>query len=87
MQRIEITVQEIAQKKKQFIAFFRSEFYSATFSVVFRDTICGSIALSQFADMIRRKYDPADVNFTISGEKLEFKNQALLDLLTSRKIA
>ena len=87
MQRIDINVQEIARKKGQYIAFFRSDFYSATFSVVFNDSIYGSIALSQFAEMIRKKYDPADVNFIISAEKLEFKNQALLELLTSRKIA
>ena len=87
MQRIEITVQEIAQKKNQYVAYYQSNFYSATFSVVFGDSILGSVALASFADMIRKKYDPADVNFTISGEKLEFKNQALLDLLTSRKIA
>ena len=87
MQRIEITIQEIAQKQGQYVAYFQSGFYDATFSVIFKDNIFGSVALSQFADIVRKKYDPADVSFTISGEKLEFKNQALLDLLTSRKIA
>ena len=36
MQRIEITIQEIAQKKKQFIAYFQSGFYDATYSVIVR---------------------------------------------------
>ena len=87
MQRIDINVREIAQKKGQFIAYYQSGFYDATYSLIFRDNIYGSVALSTFADIVRKKYDPADVNFIISTEKLEFKNQALLELLTSRKIA
>lgn len=87
MQRINVTVREIAQKPGQYVGYFQSSFYDATYSVIFRDNLFGSVALSAFAEMIRKKYDTHDVNFIISGEKLEFKNTALLELLTSRKIA
>ena len=43
----------------RYIALFTSEALDATFSVVFRETVTGAVALHSFAEMVRSRYDVA----------------------------
>lgn len=40
----------------RYIAVFSSEALGATFSVVFRETVAGAVALHSFAEMLRVRY-------------------------------
>ena len=40
----------------RYIAVFSSEALDATFSVVFRETVTGAVALHSFAEMVRSRY-------------------------------
>ena len=81
--KIDVTVRQIVDTDSRFIAYYNSTFYEATYSVIFKDNIQGSIALSQFAEMLRKKYQYDDINFIIMGNELRFKSKYLFDLLTS----
>ena len=69
-----------------YVASFRSEFLDATFTVFFKDTITGALALHSFAEMIRRKYQEKEVDFLLSEQELPFRNEALLDVVTRRPV-
>jgi hypothetical protein len=82
------------------IAYYRSEMLSATFSVYFRDcrktsvspkteffdspNIMGALALNSFHEMIRERYT-GSIDFCVSADQLEFKNKALLDILSDKE--
>jgi len=82
MEKRTITIQAIEHKKNDYIAYFKSDFLQATFSVCFKDNIVGAVALNNFADMIKKKFSGDDIDFYILDEKLSFRSKALLDTLT-----
>ena len=57
---------------------------SATFSVYFKDNIMGALALNSFHEMIRERY-PGSFDFCVSADQLDFKNKALLDILSDKE--
>jgi hypothetical protein len=79
--KIHITINPIAGHSGDYVAYFRSEFLDATFSVFFRDTITGALALNSFAEMIRKKYEQKQVEFLLSEQEVPFQNEALLDVV------
>lgn len=79
--RIHISINRVENRKGDYIAHFRSEFLDATFSVFFRDTITGALALNSFAEMIRKKYEQKQVEFLLSEQEVPFQNEALLDVV------
>lgn len=80
---LSVTVQSVAGRQGEYLAYFRSEPLDATFSVFFHDTLTGAIALHEFADMIRRRYQVAEVRLELSDQALVFRSQAVLDVLSS----
>ena len=77
----EITIKQIEKKDKEFIAYFKSEFLKATFSVCFKDNIVGAVALNNFYEMIRHKFGGDKLELVISNESLRFESKAMLDTL------
>ncbi len=53
----------------------------ATFSVYFKDNIMGAIALQNFSEMIKLKYEKEKVEFNVSGEDMLFKSRNLLEVI------
>ena len=78
---IRITIKQIENKQGEYIAYYRSDFLNATYSVYFRDNIFGAIALHDFSEMIKRKYEKEDIEFILSEEKMQLKSKALLEAM------
>ena len=87
MKNIKITIKQIEGREGEYIAFSKSEFLKATFSVFFNDSVYGSVALVDFSEMLKRKYDEDKVTFVISNEKITFQNPNLLDLMINKRRA
>ena len=83
---IQITIKRIEDKEGEYVAYYRSEFLNATYLVYFRDNIFGSVALHEFSEMIKSKYNESNIDFIISNEKVEFKSRALLEAMSGVKI-
>ena len=47
-----LTVQAVSGRQGEYLAYFRSEPLDATFSVYFRDSLMGAIALHEFCETI-----------------------------------
>jgi hypothetical protein len=75
----DIIIKKIENKDNDFIAFFKSDFLKATFCICFKDTIFGAVALNDFFQMIKHKYNSDKLNLVISEDKIKIKNSALLD--------
>ena len=82
--RIHITINPVAGHSGDYVAHFHSEFLDATFSVFFRDTITGALALNSFSEMIRKKYEQKQVEFLLSEQEVPFQNEALLDVVNRK---
>ena len=76
-----IVIKPVAERKGEYLAYCRSGFLDATFSVYFKDTLMGALALHEFIVMIRRKYEEREIRTLVSQEEILFKNEALLDVL------
>lgn len=81
MKSIKITIKQIEGREGEYLAYCKSEFLKSTFSLYFTDSIFGSVALHEFAEMLQYKYDDKKVFFEISSEKLTFKNPKLLEVM------
>ena len=79
---IKIIIKQIESKQGEYIAYYRSELLSATYSVYFRDNIFGAIALHDFSEMIKGKYKKEDIEFIISEEKMLLKSKALQEAMS-----
>ncbi len=87
MKNIKITIKQIDGRDGDFIAYCKSEFLKATYSVFFTDCIYGSLALTDFAEMLKHKYDEEKVTFEISNEKITFQSPELLDVMMNKRRA
>jgi len=80
-----VTVQPVQGSDGEHLAWFRSEPMQATYSVLFRDSLMGAIALHEFCEMIRRKYKVDGVRIEVCDQQVAFRSQAVLDVLSSRQ--
>ena len=57
-----IRVYPLRENSAQYVATFHSDVLGATFSVMFRESITGAVALHTFAEMLRKQYGhPFDI--------------------------
>jgi hypothetical protein len=80
---IEIIIQPVKDMTGDFIAYYKSEMLSCTYSVYFKDTIMGALALNAFYEMLKQNH-PGQIDFCVEEYELQFKNQALLDILSDK---
>jgi hypothetical protein len=85
MKNLNIIIKQIENREGDFIAFVKSDFLKATFAVFFNDNIYGGVALHDFAEMVKIKYEVERINFNISGEKLSFQTSSLLDVMITKR--
>ena len=76
----EIIIKKIGSRNNNFVAYYKSPILEATYSVCFKDNICGAVALTNFYKMIQYKYEGEEVNLRLSNEMIKFKNQVLLQI-------
>ena len=81
---LSVNVQAIAGRDGEYLAYFRSEPLDATFSVYFRDSLMGAIALHEFAEMLRKSYGVDAVRLELCDQAVVFRSPAVLDILTAR---
>jgi len=67
--KIRISIHPVEDHPGDYLAYFRSEFLDATYTVFFKDTITGALALHSFAEMIRRKYQEKEVDFLLCEQE------------------
>lgn len=79
-----VTIQALAGRDGEYLAYFRSEPLEATFSVYFHDSLMGAIALHEFAEMLRKAYGVNGVRLELCDQTVVFRSPAVLDVLTSR---
>ena len=79
--KINIMIHPVKNRKGNYVAYFKSEFLNATFSVFFQDTITGALALHTFSEIIRKKYEEKEVDFILSEEQVPFRSEALLNVV------
>jgi hypothetical protein len=79
---VEIIIQPVKHMQGDFIAFYKSTMLNATYSVYFKDTIMGALALNSFYEMLAHTY-PGKIDFCVEDYEREFKNKALLDVLSA----
>ncbi|MBN2545511.1 MAG: hypothetical protein JXB50_06925 [Spirochaetes bacterium] len=75
----EIIIKKIENKDEFFIAYIKNSVLNASFSVCFTDSILGAIALTDFFKMLKSKYEKETIEFVISDDEINIKNQCLLD--------
>jgi len=78
---LSVVIKPVAERKGEYLAYCKSGFLDATFSVYFKDTLMGALALHSFTEMIRRRYEDESIRILVSEEEILFKNEALLDVL------
>ena len=81
----EITIKQIENTDREFIAYYKSDFIKSTFCVSFRDDIFGAVSLSRFTDMIKTHFNEQNITLFISDKNIKFKSQALLNELTQKQ--
>ena len=77
-----IRIVGVDEKPDLFVASFRSEFLSATYAVVFPQTITGAVALHRFASMISGQYGK-QVEIQIPNDLFPERNKEAEDILRS----
>jgi hypothetical protein len=81
--QIDVIIRSIENKEREYIAYCRSEMFSASFFCYFKDNLFGSLALNAFSQMLQYKYE-GKVNFIIEDKKVSFQDKALMDVLAGR---
>ena len=77
-----ISVSPAAGNLGTYIATFEAEVLDATYSVLFRESITGAIALHNFAEMLREHYGRA-VKIELADGVYPLRNPAVKDILAS----
>ena len=75
-----IRIAPVDGSSDRYVAMFTSEALDATYSVVFRETVSGAVALHSFAEMIRSRYGVAP---ELSVVDMLPNNSAVSDVLKS----
>ena len=78
-----VTIQALAGRDGEYLAYFRSEPLEATYSVYFHDNLMGALALYNFAEMLRRSYGVDTVRLGLCDGAMVFRSPAILDVLTA----
>ena len=81
---LQINVQAVSGREGEYLAYFRSEPLDATFSVYFRDSLMGAIALHEFCEMLRQSYGVDGVRLELCDQAVVFRSPAVLDVLTAK---
>lgn len=57
IRNIKIIIKQVENRNGEYLVYYTSDLLNATFSVYFRDNIFGAIALQNFSEMLKSKYE------------------------------
>ena len=80
--RLTVTVRPVPDGSGSYLAMFSSPVLSATFCVVFPDSITGALALHEFSDMLHLRFDQS-VEFHLDTDLIPAKSKAMRDVLAA----
>jgi len=83
---IKITIKQVESRSGEYIAYYTSDFLGATFSVYFQDSIMGAIALHDFSEMLKGRYEKERIEFDVCEEKMRFKSRDLLEAMAGSEL-
>jgi len=86
IRNIKIIIKQVENRNGEYLAYYTSDLLNATFSVYFRDNIFGAIALQNFSEMLKSKYEKEKIEFEVSEERMQFKSKGLLEAITGNKL-
>ena len=66
-------------------SYMKSDFLKATYCICFKDTVFGAVALHNFSEMIKYKYNDDSIKLVIADDEMKIKNPALLEQLMSQE--
>ena len=78
----EIIIKKIENRENYFMAYYKNPILNCSYFVCFADSILGAIALNDFFQMLKHKYNKENFEFHIADEKIKLKNIHLLDEMT-----
>ena len=78
--RLTVTIRQVPGDSETYIATFSSPVLSATFCVVFPNSITGAIALHDFAEMLHHRFGRS-VNLCLDTDLLPVTSKAIDDVL------
>ena len=84
MKRSALTITIRPVPDDRYVAMFSSPVISATFSVVFPDSITGALALHDFAEMIRLRYE-RDIEIELNVDEFIPRSKAMEDVLAAMR--
>ena len=82
---LQVYIKPVEKKEGEFLAFYQSDIFDATFFIYFKDNIMGSIALNSFLQMLRWKYN-CEADLCVLKEEVKFQSQAMLDIVSQKLI-
>ena len=80
-----IIIRKIENRQNDFIAYFKNPVLKSTYFVCFKDSIMGAVALTDFLQMLKTRYENEVFNFEISEQNVSFKNEHLLNQIIERE--
>jgi len=74
-----IIIKKIENRQNDFVAYFKNPILNSTLFICFTDSIMGAVALTDFFQMLKNKYEKESFIFELSTQNIKFKNEHLLN--------
>ena len=84
--RLFITIRPVPNEPDRYIAMFSPPVLSSTFSVVFPDSITGALAVHDFAEMLRLRYE-RPVEIELETDPVPPRSKAMEDVLAAMRVS
>ena len=82
--RLAVTVRPAPDQSGTYLAIFTSPVLGSTFSVIFPDSITGALALHDFAEMVRLRYEKP-VELVLETDLFPMRSKAMEDVLAAMR--
>ncbi len=80
--RLTVTIRPVPDRSGVYVAIFSSPVLGSTFSVVFPDSVTGALALHDFAEMLRLRFEKP-VELVLETDLFPMKSKAMEDVLAA----
>ena len=82
--RLTVTIRPVPDRSSSYIALFSSPVLSSTYSVIFPDSVTGALAVHDFAEMLRLRFEKP-VELVLETDLFPMKSKAMEDVLAAMR--
>ena len=82
--RLTVTIRPVPDRSSLYIALFSSPVLSSTYSVIFPDSVTGALAVHDFAEMLRLRFEKP-VELVLETDLFPMKSKAMEDVLAAMR--